>query len=189
MSLCQPCCDQATIETRLDIVEEILQSERFYFSLVDSLGSFADLERLVGYLARLERRQPSLTTFQRDLNSVLSLRRILLALPRFVEVLRPFENELVCLIRSHFGDASVPEMLRKMEEIIEFDCVAATESQKASISMQARLFSFSFHQIRFLSHFTDLEGDKISFSLFLQHYFAVKVCRSASSFVFGSFKH
>jgi DNA mismatch repair protein MSH4 len=75
--MCQPPNEENTINTRLDCVEELLNSEAMYFSIVSALKDVPNLDRVVAHLVTIDKQPLSEARFEKDLSIVLHLKQSL----------------------------------------------------------------------------------------------------------------
>jgi DNA mismatch repair protein MSH4 len=80
VNLCRPPNEENTINTRLDCVDEILNSETIYFSIISALKDIPNLDRVVSHLVTIDKQPLTEARFERELSIILYLKQ---ALERF----------------------------------------------------------------------------------------------------------
>ena len=70
ISLCQPPNDVATISTRLDCVDELLENENMYHSIRACLPAFGALDKLIANLVKLPRFAENSRNMSQEINSI-----------------------------------------------------------------------------------------------------------------------
>ncbi|PWN51862.1 hypothetical protein IE53DRAFT_327721 [Violaceomyces palustris] len=133
MNILQPLTDLNTIESRLDAVEECIQSEERFFAIKESLKPLGsggisgriDLDKLIHLLISTENKLPDPKRTEGKIGQVLSLRTLIRSIAPVKDALEGTQSGLIAAIREFLRVPQLEEMDRAISETINEDVITA----------------------------------------------------------------
>ncbi|KAK9369082.1 muts domain V-domain-containing protein [Lipomyces kononenkoae] len=120
-NILQPLTDKATLESRLDALEEMTQHEELFFACQSSLKPFQDLDRLLTTLISIPTK-PSIKFSEQRINDIILLKQSVSCIPPIAMALSSCRSDLLLAIRELCAHESI-EVLRKLvDDCINEDC-------------------------------------------------------------------
>ena len=112
--------DEATICTRLDAVEEIVQNESCYFAIRDALKSFKDIDHLITQLVQIPKKS-TIKYAENSINHIILLKHTLCLINPLRIALSSLESPLSSAINRLLGDCTIASILDRIDQVINED--------------------------------------------------------------------
>ncbi|XP_025409358.1 mutS protein homolog 4-like [Sipha flava] len=136
-SILQPSSDIQLIHNRQEAVEEILNNQEQYLTLLKNvIQKFTDVEQLYWLCTKVSKNTQHMSKLQG--NYTLLLKTTLIALPSLVDILKPFKSEFISDIRKKLSCSGYSKMLEIIETTINKE---STRSKGFSQSQFQRCFA------------------------------------------------
>ncbi|KAJ3299721.1 MutS protein msh4 [Borealophlyctis nickersoniae] len=120
MNILQPLCDAVTLNTRLDAVEELTETEDVFFNVRSALKSFLDVDHLITALIQVPKK-PSVKHAEQSINNVITLKHTLKLIPPLRLALSGVRSDLLLAIRKILSDSRLELLESRIDEIINED--------------------------------------------------------------------
>ncbi|THG99004.1 hypothetical protein EW026_g3280 [Hermanssonia centrifuga] len=150
VTLLSPITLQGAIDARLDVVEELVQTEERFTEVKDALKTFngLDFDKLISSLAASEARETSTAkTASVRVTQILSLRSIVKNLPFLVKALNGSRSQLLQIVQEMISD----ERLGKIEQLVSDSLNDNSVVQKGGLgAVNARVYAVKANYNRLL---------------------------------------
>ncbi|KAK9248393.1 DNA mismatch repair protein MutS [Lipomyces tetrasporus] len=120
-NILQPLTDTATLEARLDALEELTQNEELFFSCQSSLKPFQDLDRLLTSLISIPTK-PSIKFSEQRINDIILLKQSISCIPTTAAAVHSCRSDLLVAIRELCAHESIRLVRNLIDECINEDC-------------------------------------------------------------------
>ncbi|KAJ8102776.1 muts domain V-domain-containing protein [Lipomyces tetrasporus] len=120
-NILQPLTDAATLEARLDALEELTQNEELFFSCQSSLKPFQDLDRLLTSLISIPTK-PSIKFSEQRINDIILLKQSISCIPTTAAAVHSCHSDLLVAIRELCAHESIRLVRNLIDECINEDC-------------------------------------------------------------------
>ncbi|KNE71791.1 hypothetical protein AMAG_16098 [Allomyces macrogynus ATCC 38327] len=121
----QPSVDQLTIETRLDAVQEIIETDGLAVSLVRALKDLPNVDKLISGFIHVEKTR-TVKSAELNLVHLVHLRQLIAALRPLCTALAPARNVLLVEAHRVASDAVFEAMETTMAQVLEPDLAVQT---------------------------------------------------------------
>ncbi|KAJ8047643.1 MutS protein-like 4 [Holothuria leucospilota] len=132
-NILQPPCDHETIKLRLDVVEELTQSEEAFFNLQTVLSKFLDVDHLLSLCVQIPK-QETVKTAENKITNVIYLKHVLELVEPLIKALQYTKSELLQAYYKTLDDQRFGLILEKIRMVIHDD----TRYQKGTLSMRTQ---------------------------------------------------
>jgi hypothetical protein len=113
--------DLATINTRLDCIEELLGKEKLFFEVGKYIGGFIfDIDHLLAQFIHCGK-SASVRSAQSLIMNIICLKKILEQCPLLGEACNRYENELFKAIATNLNNSELQKLLEEIERILVED--------------------------------------------------------------------
>ncbi|KAI8812993.1 muts protein 4 [Cladochytrium replicatum] len=119
-NIMQPITDEVTLETRLNAVEELIQSEEQFYSIQNALKDFVDVDRLIGSLVLITRK-PCVKTVEISINNIIALKHSVTLLGPLVLSLAGSNNEVLQTVSKVLSSSALAAIKNRIDEVINKD--------------------------------------------------------------------
>ncbi|CAG8463257.1 4619_t:CDS:10 [Acaulospora morrowiae] len=130
-NILQPLIDIATINTRLDSVEELTQNEDTFFSIQTAIKPFQDVDHLITSLIQVPRKS-TIKHSEQKINNIIILKHTLKLIQILKESLAGCQNSLLVAIRKLLSDPKLTIFEERINEVINEDITY----QKSSLGLR-----------------------------------------------------
>ncbi|KAK9377113.1 muts domain V-domain-containing protein [Lipomyces chichibuensis] len=120
-NILQPLTDKATLESRLDALEELTQNEELFFACQSSLKPFQDLDRLLTTLISIPTK-PSIKFSELRINDIIMLKQSVSCIPVTAVALSSCQSDLLIAIRELCAHESIQLLRNLIDDCINEDC-------------------------------------------------------------------
>ncbi|KAF9915240.1 MutS protein msh4 [Lobosporangium transversale] len=117
-NILQPLCDQKTINTRLDCVQELSQNEDTFYALKTGLKAFRDTDHLITSFIQVPTK-PSIKHSEQSVNRIINLKHTLHSFAAVTEALNPCKNRLLKTIHRLLSDFRLAKFMELIDNVIE----------------------------------------------------------------------
>ncbi|XP_066046760.1 mutS protein homolog 4 isoform X3 [Chamaea fasciata] len=132
-NILEPLVDAETINTRLDCVQELLQSEELFFGLQAVISKFLDTEQLLSVLVQIPK-QDTVKTAESKITNLIHLKHTLELVEPLKAALRSCNAQLLKAYYNSLEDTRFGIMLEKITTVINDD----TRYMKGCLSMRTQ---------------------------------------------------
>ncbi|KAF8508765.1 muts domain V-domain-containing protein [Gautieria morchelliformis] len=135
VNLLAPITVQSSIDARLDVVEELVQTEDMYLAVRDGLRALkkVDLDKLIASIAASQAREPSTTSSKPASSRVaqmLNVRNVVRSLPALHSAIQHSKSQLLKIISNMLSDNRIPNIEKKVSESLN---EGASSSKKGGL--------------------------------------------------------
>ncbi|KAG0239065.1 MutS protein msh4 [Mortierella sp. GBA43] len=121
-NILQPLTDERTINTRLDCVQELTQSEETFYALKTSLKAFNDVDHLITSFIQVPTK-PSIKHSEQGINRVINLKHTLKSITHVSQAVERCENRLLRTIHRLLTDQRLEQFSLQIDNVIEQNIV------------------------------------------------------------------
>ncbi|KAF9978646.1 hypothetical protein BGZ73_001299 [Actinomortierella ambigua] len=121
-NILQPLNDEATIQTRLDCVQELLEKEDVFLAVRQALKPFLDLDHLITAFVQVPSK-PSIKHSEQTINNIIQLKYSLTLISQLASNMAGCKNKLFVTIHRLLTDPSLSYCLDQINRVIEANVV------------------------------------------------------------------
>ncbi|KAG0269965.1 MutS protein msh4 [Actinomortierella ambigua] len=121
-NILQPLNDEATIQTRLDCVQELLDKEDVFLAARQALKPFLDLDHLITAFVQVPSK-PSIKHSEQTINNIIQFKYSLKLIAQLASNMAGCKNKLFVTIHRLLTDPSLAYCLEKINEVIDMNVV------------------------------------------------------------------
>ncbi|XP_077094512.1 mutS protein homolog 4 isoform X1 [Siphateles boraxobius] len=132
-NILEPLLDEATINSRLDTIEELLQNEELFFGLKNAIAQFPDIDELLSALIQVPK-QETVPVAEAKITQIIKLKHILELVPSLKAMLQHSKTTLLEAYCTSLEDSRFNSILDQIKSLINDD----TSYMKGSLTMRTQ---------------------------------------------------
>ncbi|XP_073725656.1 mutS protein homolog 4-like isoform X1 [Misgurnus anguillicaudatus] len=132
-NILEPLQDVATINSRLDSIQELLQNEELFFGLKNAIGNFLDIDELLSALIQVPK-QETVSVAEAKITQVIQLKHVLELVPPLKARLKHSKTALLEAYYTSLEDSRFNSILDQIKSMINDD----TSYMKSGLHMRTQ---------------------------------------------------